>query len=146
MTTELTIHKLARQTNDLTRNLAALTHQTESNESFRQQNEERMGKMWREIVAVQVNLRNQHAMSAEERLDLKGYQREVIEVKSSMGEVRKLVEDLLGKVADLPTLAEANAVLAGVSAQREACEAAAVVCERKIRAGIRTGACGWIWE
>lgn len=99
-----------------------------------------MKKMWVEIVAVQANIRNQLETSVEERLDLRDYQQEVIEVKRSMGEVRKLMEDLVGKVAELPTLAEANAVLAGVSAQREACEAAAVACERNPRAGIRTGA------
>ncbi|KAH0595840.1 hypothetical protein MHUMG1_06388 [Metarhizium humberi] len=125
MTLELKIHKVVMQANDLARGLEDLTRKTVHNESFRQQNEERMEKVWQDVLSVKANFEQHLDARARAELHLGECQREVVEVKSSMGEVRKLVEELAGKVDQLPTLAEANAVLAGVCAQREACESAA---------------------
>ncbi|OAA49272.1 hypothetical protein NOR_01195 [Metarhizium rileyi] len=124
MTTELKIHKVVMQANDLARGLQDLTHKTERNEAFRQQNEERMERVWRDVLSVKANFQQHLDATTEDRLDLEAYRREVLEVKGSMDEMRRAVEELAGKVGELPTLAEANAVLAGVVAQREACEAA----------------------
>jgi DNA repair exonuclease SbcCD ATPase subunit len=140
MATELRIHKVITQANDLARNLEVLTRRTECNDAFRQQNQERMEKVWFDILNVKANLEKHLEKNAEVSFDLKEYQKEVMEVKSSMGEVRALVEELVGKVSQLPTLAEADALLAGVNAHREACEAAVATCrERTTCAGMRTG-------
>ncbi|KAG8427155.1 hypothetical protein J3459_007470 [Metarhizium acridum] len=139
MTMELKIHKVVMQANDLARGLEDLTRKTVRNESFRQQNEERMERVWQDILSVKVNFEQHLDTRARDKLDLRECQREVTEVKSSMGEVRRLVEKLAGKVDQLPTLAEANAVLAGVSAQREACETAAAVCRERREFGTRAG-------
>ncbi|KHN99882.1 uncharacterized protein MAM_01806 [Metarhizium album ARSEF 1941] len=143
MTMELKVHKVLAQANDLARGLEDLTRKTERNETFRQQNEERMERVWRDILSVKANFQQHLDSTAGDRLDAREYQKEVMEVKSSMGEVRKLVDELVGKVDQLPTLAEANAVLAGVSAQREACEAAAAVCQERREFEVRAGGtCG----
>ncbi|EFZ00274.2 hypothetical protein X797_003860 [Metarhizium robertsii] len=139
MTMELKIHKVVMQANDLARGLEDLTRKTVHNESFRQQNEERMEKVWQDVLSVKANFEQHLDARARDELHLGEYQREVVEVKSSMGEVRKLVEELAGKVDQLPTLAEANAVLAGVCAQREACESAAAVCRERCELGVRAG-------
>lgn len=139
MTLELKIHKVVMQANDLARGLEDLTRKTVHNESFRQQNEERMEKVWQGVLSVKANFEQHLDARARDELHLGECQREVVEVKSSMSEVRKLVEELASKVDQLPTLAEANAVLAGVCAQREACESAAAVCRERCELGVRAG-------
>lgn len=134
---ELKIHHVMMQTNDLARGYQELTRKMESNESFHKQHQERMEKIRSDILSTKENLQKHLQSTAGDGLDLREYQKEVVAVKTSMSDVRTLVDELVDKVDQLPTLAEAKAVLAGVTAQREACEAAAAVCED--HTALRTG-------
>jgi methyl-accepting chemotaxis protein len=129
MTTELKVHKVMLKANELAQSVANLTRKTEFNDMFRRQHEERMQKMWCDVLAVRANLQQYLETSDKDRLGMKEYWQEVVELKSSIGQVRKSVEELASKVSELPTLSEADAVLAAVVAQREACQEAAARCE-----------------
>ncbi|GAO14436.1 hypothetical protein UVI_02031710 [Ustilaginoidea virens] len=132
MTNELKLHKATQQVDEITRDLEQLARRTQFNETFRQQHEERMESLWCEILAVRAHIESASKLRAEERLEMKDYRREVVEVKREMDDMKGLVTGLAGKVKELPTLSEANAVLAAVHTQREACEMAAATA---------TGAC-----
>ncbi|QUC18403.1 uncharacterized protein UV8b_02644 [Ustilaginoidea virens] len=125
MTNELKLHKATQQVDEITRDLEQLARRTQFNETFRQQHEERMESLWCEILAVRAHIESASKLRAEERLEMKDYRREVVEVKREMDDMKGLVTGLAGKVKELPTLSEANAVLAAVHTQREACEMAA---------------------
>lgn len=55
MTAELKLHKLTQQTAALERDLHRLAAKTEHNELFRQQHEERMTRIWHEVLAVRAH-------------------------------------------------------------------------------------------
>ncbi|QPG99645.1 hypothetical protein C2857_002254 [Epichloe festucae Fl1] len=124
MTNELRLRKLISKADNLERDLAQLALQTKDNNAFRQQHTDRMEKLWCEVLATRARAESSSQLREEDKLDAKEYRREVTQVKVEMGKMKSLVEELASKVGTLPTLAEANAVLAAVKTQREACEAA----------------------
>ncbi|KAK2595249.1 hypothetical protein QQS21_007036 [Conoideocrella luteorostrata] len=125
MTSELKLHKVIEQANNVQRDLRQLSKTTHTNDAFRQQNESRMEKLWLEILAVRAATDAGSQLRAEDRLELKECRREVADVKSEMDKLKGLLAELSRKMDRLPTLTEANAVLAAVKTQREACEGAA---------------------
>ncbi|KAG5979772.1 hypothetical protein E4U55_004774 [Claviceps digitariae] len=123
MTLELKVHKLVGQINSLAADVVQLKIKTKDNAEFCRQHAGRVDKVCQETEAARALAESCMQLREGDRLDVEGrVRREVMPVQEELYGMKSVVEELVGKMGLLPTLAEANAVLAAVRVQREACE------------------------
>ncbi|KAG5931461.1 hypothetical protein E4U53_001764 [Claviceps sorghi] len=130
MTLELKLHKLVGQINSLVSDVVQLKTKTKDNDAFCRQHAGRLDRMCHETEAARRMAESCMRLRDEDRRDVGEYVRRAVQeqvqvqvqeqVQDEMGGMRSVVEDLVGKVDMVPTLAEANAVLEAVRVQREA--------------------------
>ncbi|KAG5914837.1 hypothetical protein E4U42_000282 [Claviceps africana] len=127
MTLELKLHKLVGQIDSLVSDVVQLKNKTKENDAFCRQHAGRLNRMCHETEAARRVAESCMRLRDEDRRDVGEHVRRAVQeqVQDELGNMRSVVEDLMGKVDMVPTLAEANAVLAAVRVQREACEAGA---------------------
>ncbi|KAG6005394.1 hypothetical protein E4U21_000174 [Claviceps maximensis] len=137
MTLELKVHKLVGQINSLSSDLVQLKSKTKDNDVFCREHAGRMDKVCRETEAARTlaescmlklkeadQVKDKGADADTDSIDVKEYVRgQVMPVMDEVYGMKKLMEELMGMMGLVPTLAEADAVLAAVRVQREACEA-----------------------
>ncbi|CCE33419.1 uncharacterized protein CPUR_07343 [Claviceps purpurea 20.1] len=124
MTNELRLHKLISQINNLISDVTQLKVKTKDNEAFCRQHGGRLDKVCLATEAARALAESCMQLRDGDKLEVKDYVRDVVQVKVDMCNMKSVVEELVEKMGMLPTLAEANAVLAAVRTQREACESA----------------------
>lgn len=124
MTNELRLHKLISQINNLISDVTQLKVKTKDNEAFCRQHGGRLDKVCLATEAARALAESCMQLRDGDKLEVKDYVRDVVQVKVDMCNMKSVVEELAEKMGMLPTLAEANAVLAAVRTQREACESA----------------------
>ncbi|KAG6000088.1 hypothetical protein E4U43_001697 [Claviceps pusilla] len=125
MTLELKVHKLVGQINSLAADVVQLKTMTKDNDAFCRQHAGRMEKVCHETEAARALAESCMQLRDGDKVDVQDYvRRQVRPVVKEVYGMKSVVEELRGKMALVPTLAEANAVLAAVRVQREACEVA----------------------
>lgn len=125
MTLELKVHKLVGQINSLAADVVQLKTMTKDNDAFCRQHAGRMERVCHETEAARALAESCMQLRDGDKVDVQEYvRRQVRPVVKEVHGMKSVVEELRGKMGLVPTLTEANAVLAAVRVQREACEVA----------------------
>lgn len=126
MTLELNVRAVTAQADRLEESIKQLTIKTACDEEFRKQHEVRLQSLWQELVATREQVKNLEGHRTGIDSEVEKYRQEAncgIKVfRDEIEEMRGLVESVSSHLDQLPTAAEARAVLDAVHMRSELCE------------------------
>ncbi|POR36431.1 Uncharacterized protein TPAR_03376 [Tolypocladium paradoxum] len=126
MTFELNLRAVSAQAERLEQEIGALVARTSQDKEFRQEHEQRIMDVWREILSVKARMDGVNDTQEDIKVGFDRCQREAAEFKQQlrqeMSDLKGLVDGVASQLDSLPTSAEVEEQLMGGAAQTQQIE------------------------